>query len=108
MKTVDQPSKLAERFLEINSGPNGVVLSHLGFDLLQKMLTYDPSRRIKAHEALNHPWFREEPIGISPEQMPKFKAFNTVARENKRQKELERLRDLEEERLLQAEEGLKL
>lgn len=28
-------------------------------DLLKKIFVYDPSKRITAREALNHPWFRE-------------------------------------------------
>jgi cell division cycle 2-like protein len=36
-------------------------LSETGLDLLQKLMTYDPSKRISAEEALKHPWFKEEP-----------------------------------------------
>ncbi|KAI4385142.1 hypothetical protein MLD38_003200 [Melastoma candidum] len=35
------------------------VLSDTGFDLLNKLLTYDPEKRITADDALNHEWFRE-------------------------------------------------
>ncbi|KAG6012006.1 hypothetical protein E4U43_007990 [Claviceps pusilla] len=28
-------------------------------DLLKKIFVYDPSQRITAKQALNHPWFRE-------------------------------------------------
>ncbi|GLT51738.1 hypothetical protein SLA2020_251290 [Shorea laevis] len=42
------------------------VLSNSGLDLLQKLLTYDPRRRITAKSALNHSWFREFPL---PKQM---------------------------------------
>jgi len=31
----------------------------LFLDLLQKIFVYDPSKRITAKEALQHPWFRE-------------------------------------------------
>lgn len=34
-------------------------LDHLSLDLLKKMLRYDPSQRISAKEALNHPFFQE-------------------------------------------------
>lgn len=30
-------------------------------DLLKKIFVYDPSARITAREALNHPWFKEMP-----------------------------------------------
>ncbi|PWA63009.1 Protein kinase, catalytic domain-containing protein [Artemisia annua] len=33
----------------------------LGFDLLSRLLTYDPAKRITAKEALDHGWFRESP-----------------------------------------------
>eukprot|EP00730_Choanoeca_flexa_P016450 TRINITY_DN7771_c0_g1_i1.p1 TRINITY_DN7771_c0_g1~~TRINITY_DN7771_c0_g1_i1.p1 ORF type:complete len:344 (+),score=73.55 TRINITY_DN7771_c0_g1_i1:22-1032(+) len=34
-------------------------LDEAGLDLLQKMLTYDPSTRISAKQAIQHPWFNE-------------------------------------------------
>lgn len=37
-------------------------LSEKGFDLLNRMLTYDPLQRITVHEALAHEWFREPPL----------------------------------------------
>jgi dual-specificity kinase len=33
-------------------------------DLLRKIFVYDPEQRIKAHEALQHPWFKE---GATPD-----------------------------------------
>lgn len=32
-------------------------LDDLGMDLLSKMLVYEPSKRISARAALEHPWF---------------------------------------------------
>ena len=29
-------------------------------DLLKKLLTFDPTKRITAEEALNHPWIKRE------------------------------------------------
>jgi cell division cycle 2-like protein len=95
-------SKLAERFERVNTGDNGIVLSHQGFDLLSKMLHYDPKRRISAREALNHSWFREEPQACQPAEMPKFKSFNMMSRE-KRRKMLERQRKIE---MIKEEENM--
>ncbi|WFD20415.1 cyclin-dependent kinase [Malassezia caprae] len=41
-------------------------------DLLQRMLTYDPSRRITAEEALQHPYFQESPPPAHPESFGSF------------------------------------
>ncbi|ORX59922.1 kinase-like protein [Piromyces finnis] len=38
--------------------------SKSGFDLLTRMLIYDPKRRITAEEALDHPYFKEEPLPV--------------------------------------------
>ncbi|KAL6999742.1 Cyclin-dependent kinase G-2 [Sarracenia purpurea var. burkii] len=48
------------------------VLSDAGFDLLNKLLTYDPEKRITAEDALKHDWFREVPLPKSKEFMPTF------------------------------------
>jgi len=41
-------------------------------DLVEKMLTLDPKKRITAKEALDHDYFWEEPLPCDPEQLPKF------------------------------------
>lgn len=33
-----------------------------GFDLFERLLTYDPLKRITAEEALHHPWWSEAPV----------------------------------------------
>lgn len=35
--------------------------SEAGFNLLSSLLEYDPLKRITAEDALNHPYFQEEP-----------------------------------------------
>ncbi|KAF9800067.1 hypothetical protein SFRURICE_016944 [Spodoptera frugiperda] len=45
---------------------NEDLLSESGFSLLVEMLTYDPSKRVTATEALLHPYFNEEPAAIEP------------------------------------------
>jgi non-specific serine/threonine protein kinase len=34
-------------------------LDNIGIDLLQRMLQFDPSKRISAQQAMNHPWFKD-------------------------------------------------
>ncbi|KAJ3696894.1 hypothetical protein LUZ61_000599 [Rhynchospora tenuis] len=59
-------------------------LSEAGFDLLNKLLTYDPERRISAEEALSHPWFSEVPLPKSKDFMPTFPAHNDKDRNVRR------------------------
>ncbi|KAH6797780.1 Protein kinase superfamily protein [Perilla frutescens var. hirtella] len=60
------------------------VLSDAGFDLLNKLLTYDPKKRITAEAALNHEWFREVPLPKSKEFMPTFPAQHAQDRRMRR------------------------
>ena len=53
-------------------------LTKAGLLLLTKLLTYDPSKRISAAEALDDPWFREIPLPEDPALMPTFPARGTV------------------------------
>ena len=60
----EQPyNKLRQKFPRDSTG-----LSDNGFELLNRMLTYDPSKRFTCSEALNHPFFEEYP----PPQRPVF------------------------------------
>ncbi|VVA94388.1 unnamed protein product [Arabis nemorensis] len=60
------------------------VLSDAGFDLLNKLLTYDPERRITADAALKHDWFREVPLPKSKDFMPTFPAQHAHDRRGRR------------------------
>ncbi|KAJ3691637.1 hypothetical protein LUZ61_020801 [Rhynchospora tenuis] len=76
----NQPySKLREKFPRI-SFSGQPTLSDVGFDLLNKLLTYDPEKRITADEALRHPWFEEVPLPKSKDFMPTFPAHNNKDR----------------------------
>ncbi|OIT21683.1 cyclin-dependent kinase g-2 [Nicotiana attenuata] len=59
-------------------------LSDAGFDLLNRLLTYDPEKRITADAALDHDWFREVPLPKSKEFMPDFHALNAQTDRRKR------------------------
>ncbi|KAF5200121.1 Cyclin-dependent kinase g-1 [Thalictrum thalictroides] len=55
-------------------------LSAAGFDLLSRLLAYDPEKRITAQEAVNHEWFREVPLPKEKDFMPTFPAHHIKAR----------------------------
>ncbi len=45
-------------------------LSELGIDLMERMLCYDPARRITARDALKHPYFQQAPFALPRSLMP--------------------------------------
>ncbi|CAI9093253.1 OLC1v1028717C3 [Oldenlandia corymbosa var. corymbosa] len=79
------------------------VLSDAGFDLLNRLLTYDPEKRITAEAALNHEWFREVPLPKSKEFMPTFPAQHAQDRRTRR---VQKSPDpLEEQRRKELQQG---
>ncbi|KAF9667992.1 hypothetical protein SADUNF_Sadunf15G0080500 [Salix dunnii] len=69
---VKQPYNQLRKKFPFTPFTGSPVLSDTGFDLLNKLLTYDPEKRITADDALNHPWFHEVPLPKSKESMPTF------------------------------------
>ena len=57
-------------------------LSNAGFDLLSGLLAYDPAQRLSAAEALQRPWFDEQPLPAR--NMPRFEE-NRERGNNRRQ-----------------------
>jgi serine/threonine protein kinase len=47
-------------------------LSEAGLDLLSRLLTYDPSKRITASKALHHAYFTTAPLPCPEARMPTF------------------------------------
>eukprot|EP00298_Acanthocystis_sp_HF-20_P010489 c18882_g2_i2.p1 GENE.c18882_g2_i2~~c18882_g2_i2.p1 ORF type:complete len:367 (+),score=151.56 c18882_g2_i2:2-1102(+) len=47
-----------------------------GFDLLQRLLVYDPTKRLRAKDALSHPYFTTNPLPKAQHLMPTFPPFN--------------------------------
>jgi cell division cycle 2-like protein len=60
------PGKLREQFCRAAHLSMGTFLTQKGFDLLSRLLSLDPSSRITAKEALEHPWFDEPPKPQDP------------------------------------------
>ncbi|XVF02702.1 hypothetical protein REPUB_Repub04eG0197200 [Reevesia pubescens] len=79
------------------------VLSDAGFDLLNKLLTYDPEKRITAEAALNHEWFREVPLPKTKAFMPTFPAQHAQDRRMRRM--LKSPDPLEEQRRKELQHG---
>ena len=51
------PKTLREKIPAASKYNTDSGLSELGFDLLEKLLCMDPSQRISAAAALEHPWY---------------------------------------------------
>ncbi|KAM9986215.1 hypothetical protein ACTFIY_010650 [Dictyostelium cf. discoideum] len=61
-------------------------ISDTAFDLLNQLLTYDPTKRITASDAIQHPFFYENPFPQSIEMMPKFPTISkSFKNQNKKQ-----------------------
>ncbi|TVU29382.1 hypothetical protein EJB05_20946 [Eragrostis curvula] len=99
-KFVKQPrNRLREKFPAV-SFTGGLTLSEAGFDLLTRLLTYDPEKRISADAALNHEWFREVPLPKTKDFMPTFRALNE---QDRRFKQYVKSPDPLEEQLLKEQ-----
>lgn len=61
----DLPNRMRQILGVQKEGALPVALDHAftetGYDLIEKMLRWDPHERISAASALAHPWFREVP-----------------------------------------------
>jgi len=64
-------NQLRRKFPKIS--PNGgPCVSDLGFDLLNKLLAYDPKRRVTAEDASTHAFFAEHPPPKEKRDMPTY------------------------------------
>lgn len=82
-------------------------LSEAGFDLLNKLLTYDPEKRITVEDALNHDWFREVPLPKEKDFMPTFPAQHAQERRLRRiMKSPDPLEEQRKKELQQVSTGL--
>lgn len=100
---VRQPyNRLREKFPP-TSFSGRPTLSEAGFDLLNKLLTYDPEKRITADDALNHDWFREVPLPKEKDFMPTFPAQH--AQDRRLRRIMKSPDPLEEQRRKELQQG---
>ncbi|PVU97964.1 hypothetical protein BB561_000214 [Smittium simulii] len=83
-------------FIEFNKFPKAnfaelfTAADSYALDLLAKMLTYNPNKRISAQEALAHPYFSNFPRPTSHEKLPKISKLivETEAQQDERKRKL--------------------
>ncbi|KAM1417979.1 hypothetical protein PS1_021683 [Malus domestica] len=100
---VKHPYNLLRKKFPATAFTGSPVLSDAGFNLLNRLLTYDPEERITAGDALNHEWFREVPLPTTKEFMPTFPAQHAQDRRTRRV--LKSPDPLEEQRRKELQQG---
>ena len=60
-------------------------LDRVAQDLLQKLLSMDPTKRISAKEALDHDYFWTDPLPAKPEDLPKHPSSHEFTAKKRRQ-----------------------
>lgn len=76
IKFIQQPYNRLSQRLDNNIYGSQTSVTKLGLDLMNKLLTYDPEKRIQAQDALNHPYFEEIPKPVDPSLMQTFPETN--------------------------------
>merc|ERR1719310_1231459 len=60
-------------------------LDPMAKDLLRKLLSMDPDKRLSADEALDHEYFWSDPVPATPEQLPKYPPSHEFTAKKRRQ-----------------------
>ncbi|KAF5726684.1 cyclin-dependent kinase G-2 [Tripterygium wilfordii] len=100
---VKQQYNMLRKKFPATSFTGSPVLSDAGFDLLNKLLTYDPEKRITAKAALDHEWFKEVPLPKSKDFMPTFPAQH--AQDRRLRRIMKSPDPLEEQRKRELQQG---
>lgn len=67
-----------QRSLESKFAP---LMNPDGINLLSGLLTLDPYKRFNALDALNHNYFKNEPLPMKPQELPKFEECHEIDKE---------------------------
>lgn len=57
------------------------VMGEQGADLLDKLLTLDPTKRYNSLDAIDHPYFSSEPLPLEPHELPQYEESHEIDRE---------------------------
>jgi cell division cycle 2-like len=79
-------------------------LTQAGYDLMNRLLAYDPAKRITAAEAMAHPWFSERPLAKETHLMPTFPSRSDGGRPQQRQESRQVPQDVQQSILLQEQQ----
>ncbi|KAM0856974.1 hypothetical protein ACQ4PT_048774 [Festuca glaucescens] len=60
---------------------------HYALELLERMLTLDPSKRVSAKEALDAEYFWADPLPCDPKSLPKYEASHEYQTKKRRQQQ---------------------
>uniref|UniRef100_A0A9I9CXD1 Protein kinase domain-containing protein n=1 Tax=Cucumis melo TaxID=3656 RepID=A0A9I9CXD1_CUCME len=74
-------------------------------ELLEKMLTLDPSQRIAAKDALDAEYFWTDPLPCDPKSLPKYEASHEFQTKKKRQQQRQHEETAKRQKLQHAQHG---
>lgn len=72
------PNRLKQRFEKKNIEPHAI-------ELLRKLLTMDPAKRVSAGDSLDHDWFWTDPMPCDPSKLPRYPSSHEFVTKKRRQ-----------------------
>merc|ERR1711998_614203 len=72
------PDRLQHRFAKSDMDDKAI-------DLLRKLLTMDPAKRMSAGDALDHDWFWNDPMPCDPSCLPRYPSSHEFVTKKRRQ-----------------------
>jgi len=80
------PNRLLQRFRD-RSNDRAPKMNDKAVDLLSKLLTLDPKKRIDASTSLDHDWFWSDPMPSNPSDMPRYASSHEYMTKKRRQEQ---------------------